>query len=216
MKRTLLLLWIGITAWQAHAQNTCATAVTAVLGDYYISQVNGTEVPEPICSNGGEGATAGEWYSYTATTDTFLTVTSDMPQNNGIDTRMQVYTGTCGALTCYAGDDDSGSGNLAVVTMQVQAGTTYHIAFDNRYSDSGFTFRIMESGPPPPIGGFTEQSVSTIGMAYCIVDMNGDGLDDAVSVDATHININYQNVGGGFTNAVYNTTLADNKPSWSI
>ncbi|HQV37444.1 MAG: VCBS repeat-containing protein [Flavobacteriales bacterium] len=216
MKRTILLVAISMAAWHVQAQGTCATAVTAVLGDYYVSQINGPEAPTPVCSSGGGGATAGRWYSYTATIDTFITVTTDLPQNAGIDTRVQVYTGSCGNLSCYAGDDDSGSGNLAVTTFAVTAGTTYIIAFDNRWTDSAFTFRILKTAPAPSINGFSEQFVNTTGYAYCIVDMNGDGLDDAVSVDNTHININYQNAGGGFTNTIYTTTYADYQPSWSM
>ena len=216
MKKTLLLLLLSSFAWQAHAQNTCATAVPIVLGDYFISQINGTEAPFPVCATGGGGATHGEWYKYTATMDTVISVTTDLPQNAGIDTRLHVYTGTCGNLTCYSGDDDAGSGSLSVATFSVTAGTTYIIAFDDKWTDSGFTFRVKKTAPAPSVNGFTEQFVSTTGYAYCVVDMNADGLDDAVSVDATHININYQNAGGGFTNTVYTTTQADNTPSWSM
>lgn len=216
MIRTVLLTVAITFAWQARAQGTCASAIPAVLGDYFVSQVNGPEAPTPVCSTGGGGATAGRWYSYTATVDTFITVTTDLPQNAGIDTRVQVYTGGCGNLNCHAGDDDSGSGNLAVTTFHVTVGTTYFIAFDNRWTDSGFTFRIMKTAPAPSINGFSEHFVNTTGYAYCIVDMNGDGLDDIVSVDNTTININYQNVGGGYTNTLQTTTYADHQPSWSM
>jgi hypothetical protein len=46
--------------------------------------------------------------------------------------------------------------------------------------------------------------------------MNGDGLDDAVSVTATNITINYQNLGGGFSHVQRATTQADYMPSWSL
>ena len=216
MKRILLLALVISAAWQAQAQGTCATAVPIVLADYYVSQINGPEAPSPICSTGGGVATAGRWYSYTANADTFITVTTDLPQNSGIDTRVQVYTGSCGNLSCFAGDDDSGSGNLAVTTFHVTAGTTYIIAFDNKWTDSGFNFRIMKTAPAPSINGFSEHFVNTTGYAYCIVDMNADGLDDIVSVDNSNININYQNAGGGFTNTNYPTTYADYQPSWSM
>ena len=57
MKRTILLVAISMAAWHVQAQGTCATAVTAVLGDYYVSQINGPEAPTPVCSSGGGGAT---------------------------------------------------------------------------------------------------------------------------------------------------------------
>lgn len=216
MRKLLLLAVVMSATWQAQAQGTCATAIPIVLGDYYVSQVNGPEAPTPICSTGGGGATAGRWYSYTANVDTFITVTTDLPQNSGIDTRVQVYTGACGSLNCFAGDDDSGSGNLAVTTFHATIGTTYIIAFDNKWTDAGFSFRIMKTAAAPSINGFSEHFVNTTGYAYCVVDMNGDGLDDIVSVDNTNININYQNAGGGYTNTIYTTTYADYQPSWSM
>ncbi|HMN04949.1 MAG TPA: FG-GAP-like repeat-containing protein [Flavobacteriales bacterium] len=215
MKRPLLLLALGFSAWQAHAQGTCATAVNTVLATYYVAQVDGPEAPTPICT-GGSTATLGRWYKYTATMDTVLMLTTDLAQNNGTDTRVHIYTGTCGNLTCLAGDDDSGSGYSSVVIFGVTTGTTYYIAFDNRWTASGFTFELRYAPPPPPIGGFTPQYVTTNGMAYCVVDMDGDGLDDAVSVTATNININYQLPGGGFTNVNRATTQADYTPSWSL
>ena len=217
MKRPLLAFAFLSIAWQAHAQNTCATAVSVGINSYYVSAVNGSEAPNPVCSSGGTGASAGEWYSYTATFDTVIRVTTDLPQNGGVDTRVQVYTGTCGNLLCLAGDDDSGSGYTSVVTFNVTAGITYIIAFDDQWSSAGFTFQVLYAPPPPPPpGGFTAQYVSTTSYANCVVDMNADGLDDAVSVDATHININYQLAGGGFNNVVYTTSTANNTPSWSM
>lgn len=215
MKRIVLAFAVSSLAWQAHAQNNCATAVPLVLASYYVTQIDG-DAPPLVCISGGAAATAGEWYKYTATQDTNIKVSTNLPQNIGLDTRVQVYTGTCGNLSCYAGNDDSGSNYLAVVTFPVTAGTTYYIVFDNRWSSSGFNFVVTYGGPPPSIGGFTETFVPTASMAYCIVDMNNDGLDDAVSVDGTQININYQNPGGGYTNTVYTTTAAANIPSWSM
>ncbi len=216
MKKTVLALAMGLLAWHAKAQNTCATAVPLVMGNYYISQIDGMEVPEPVCSTGGDMATAGEWYTYTATMDTAITVTTDLPQNNGLDTRIQVYVGSCGNLTCYAGDDDSGTGYSSTITFDVATGTTYYIAFDNRWTNAGFTFHVGFAGPGPVVNGFSTVYLPTNGMAYCVVDMNNDGLDDAVSVTANTITINYQNSNNGFTTVTHNTATASNTPSWSM
>ena len=217
MKRSLLLFATAFIAWQTQAQNTCATAVAVSINSYYISAVNGTDVPTPTCSTGGSNASAGEWYSYTATFDTVIRVTTDLPQNGGVDTRVQIYTGTCANRVCYAGDDDSGTGYTSQVDFYVTSGTTYYIAFDDNWTAAGFTFKVMYAPPPPPPpGGFVAQYVPVTSYANCIVDMNGDGLDDAVSVDETQININYQNADGTLTNTVYSTTYADNTPYWSM
>ena len=219
MKRSLLLSALGLCTWQVQAQDQCATALPITLGTYTVTTVNGTEIPSPICAPNGLGnTTASEWYTFTATVDTSITVTTDLAVNAGKDTRVHVYTGSCGALTCLAGDDDSGTGYLSVCTFNVTANTTYTIAFDNRWSANGFDFRLLETlPPPPPPAGFTATGlIGVSGYANCVVDMNADGLDDAVDVSATNIHINYQLSGGGFQAVNLPTSGADYEPSWSM
>src|SRR5690606_10205228 len=65
--------------------------------------------------------------------------------------------------------------------------------------------------------GFTTQSIGTSGQySICAVDMNGDYLDDIVSVSSTNIQIFFQNANGTFTQQNFPTTPADHLPSWSI
>lgn len=214
MKRSLLAIPFGLLLLNANAQNDCASALPITLGTHNVTGVNGTQVPAPICAANGVGASGGEWYTFTATTDTAITISSAL---SGVDTRVHVYTGTCGALLCYSGDDDSGPNYSSICTFNVTAGTTYIIAWDDHWSNAGFNFTVTEATPAPPQpGGFTAQSVTTSGMAYCVVDMNADGLDDAVDVSSTTIHINYQLTGGGFNSVTIPTSSADYTPSWSM
>ncbi|WP_299115009.1 FG-GAP-like repeat-containing protein [uncultured Winogradskyella sp.] len=48
-----------------------------------------------------------------------------------------------------------------------------------------------------------------------LVDLNGDFLDDVVSVGSNNINVHYQ-TSGGFTATNIGTTNADNTPNWSL
>lgn len=185
------------------------------LGTYTVDAVNGSEVPAPICAANGPGATAGEWYAFTATTDTFITVSTDLAQNDGGDTRFHVYTGACGALTCWSGDDDSGVGYLSKVTFHVTDGITYTIAFDNHWNSNGFDFEVVEVPPPPPTM-FTAIGIDVLGAEFGVVDMNNDGLDDVVGAGATLVDIHYQLSGGGFEQLSITTPAADHAPSWSM
>ncbi len=85
--------------------------------------------------------------------------------------------------------------------------------FSNWLSDS-FTTGFDDSSFPVT---FTPNNISTSG-SYDrgLVDMNGDFLDDIVSVSNNNINIHYQNVTGGFTEANITTSNANNIPSWSL
>lgn len=224
MKKITLIVALILAGQYATAQDTCATALPiAGSGLYVVSGVNGTQIPSPICAANGpnNGANAaGEWYVYTPAQDYTVTISTSIPQNVPlVDTRLHIYTGSCGSLSCFAGDDDSGNGNSSLETFNVTAGTTYYIAWDNKWTSNGFTFQVTENDvivPDPVPVTFTPLALPISGSAECLVDMNKDHLDDLVSVTATNIRINFQNANGTFTTTDFPTTQADHTSSWSI
>jgi len=221
MKTHYTLLLLAFMPLSVLAQNTCATAQSIVAGTYSITGIDGTDVPAPICAQNGAGATAGEWYTYTPTADYSVTITTDLAGTAGADTRFHVYTGSCGAFTCITGDDDSGSGLTSLATFNVSNGTTYYIAFDNRWSSAALAFELTETSivvPPTAPVTFTESFFPNIGGDYkiSIVDMNGDFLDDIVTVSNAEIEIHYQQTSGAFVKSTITTTTATNMPSWSM
>ena len=133
MKNTGLLSIALLAATIATAQNSCSTAISVGVGSYVVSAVDGPEIPDPICAQNGLGNTsASEWYAFTATGINTITVSTDLPGSQGVDTRINVYSGSCGSLTCVGGDDDSGDGNTSIASWNSVTGVTYLIAFDNR------------------------------------------------------------------------------------
>ena len=224
MKKITFLIAFVFCGMNLFAQDTCDTALVVTAGEYTVDAVDGTEVPLPVCSTNGEGATSGEWYAYTSTEDKYVTVSSDLDQNAGIDTRVQIYEGGCDALACVTGDDDSGivepegGGNsyLSIASFDATAGTTYYIAFDNKWSSAGFVFEITESDPPPPLPfNFTAQTVNAPGWSMAIVDMDGDYLDDIVSINSDNVNLQLQ-TNGGFNEMNIPTDDAEWTPDWSL
>jgi hypothetical protein len=225
MNKITLLFALFLVANLSQAQNTCATAVQLWGPGYYVvTTVNGSQVPTPVCAGSGtpNNSPAGEWYVYTPSQNYTVTVTTNITQNNPlVDTRFQVYTGSCGALVCHAGDDDSGNNYSSISTFNVVANTPYYIAFDNYWSSNGFTFQLIESEevvPPPTPITFSTVSIGTINSTYnlCAVDMNNDYLDDIVGVNANNIRVHQQNADGTFTVLNYPTSNAQFQPSWSI
>lgn len=204
----------------AFSQNTCATAQTITAGNYTVNAVNGTDIPSPICAANGIGATAGEWFVYTPISDYSVTITTDLPGTAGTDTRFHVYNGTCGAFTCLAGNDDSG-GLTSTATFNVVNGTTYYIAFDNKWSSAGFDFRLTEDAvviPPTAPVTFTENFFPTISGDYkiSVADMNGDFLDDIITLTSNTVEIHYQQISGAFIKQTIATTNGINMPDWSM
>src|SRR5436190_13327507 len=220
MKRTLLLLSACAGVLGMQAQSTCLTAVPVGLGSTAVAGITGSQVPSPICTINGGGATMGMWYTYISAVDTGLNISTVASL---VDTRFHVYTGTCDALACVGGDDDSGPSYSSVTTINVEAGVIYTIAFDNRWSSAGFNFILTETNgipppPPPPEGmvAFVGQGLpGVVGSTYGVVDMDADHLDDVVSVSTTNINV-VQQVAGGFVPHNYTTTAADFVASWSM
>ena len=210
----------------ATAQDTCLTATPITAGLTIVSAINGSEIPNPVCApNGaipGNRPPAGEWYSYTPTQDYTVTVSTSIAQNTPkVDTRFHVYTGICGALNCYSGDDDSGSGLSSVATFNVSTNTTYIIAFDNKWTSNGFTFQLTENPFVAPIPTpITYQNVTAAdgnsSYQICVVDMNGDYKDDIVGVSNNNLKINFQGDAGVFTTTNFPITGSSMMPSWSM
>jgi len=220
MKNKFYLMCLITFPFTASAQNTCATALVAPAGSYTITVIDGSEAPLLACAAGGTGSTMAEWYKYTPTMNYTVTVSSDVVGNTP-DTRVHVFLGTCGAYTCHSGDDDGGTGTLSSCTFDVVGGTDYYIVWDNRYSAGGFDFTITEApfvAPILPPVTFSAASYPSITGSYglALVDMNGDFLDDIVTVSNTSIQIQYQQASGLFSAVNYTTSSAANDPSWSL
>ncbi|MFT4681437.1 MAG: hypothetical protein ACI9FU_000882 [Granulosicoccus sp.] len=220
MKKALLtstLLLVALISSQA--QNTCETALSVNVGTYDVAQINGNDAPLYfICPPNNGTATMAEWYTVMAAEDTTITVSTDLGQNSGGDTRISIYSGVCGdfSLVCEGGDDDGGAGLLSHAVFQAEKDVQYYVVFDNRWSSNGFDFEVSFSAPIAGALSFTPENTSCIGCGKCVVDMNGDHLDDLVGVGTTTIDLHIQQPGGGFANTTVTTSPADNTASWSM
>lgn len=153
MKKQLLmgafLLGSFITA---SAQDSCANAIeittdgtmtsAAISGEYGSSCWGGTTNQQQT-----QGPLQANWYSYTPSANGLLTISSALDANPvaSTDTRLSIFTGTCAALECYNGADDvdvAGSDFRTTLTIPVQDGVTYYIAWDNNWSSTGFDFSV--------------------------------------------------------------------------
>lgn len=229
MKKTLLftfaLCMLQTVLGQSYDDCSSASSSPAFsAGIYTVTNVDGVK-PTNYCSlSGNTNVTNGEWIKYVPQQNYLVTLTTNLPQNAGKDTRVIVYTGDCSGLTCVTDHDDvdaSIQNYLSIVTFFAEVGKTYFIAFDDKWQDSGFDFQITENEVSYLASAvlFTNQSVNLQGTyKYGFVDMNGDFLDDIVGITSTNISINYQQPGGGMSNLATNitTTSADFLPSWSL
>lgn len=225
MKKITSVFVLLFSISYASAQTNCATALAVVLNSTTTAPAFTNETGTPptlFCglNNNNQTPTKGKWYKFTATQNMEVTISTLLPQNNNSDTRLIVYSGDCSALVCIGANDDYNSTNSSQVTFSATTGTTYTFAFDNRFSQFGFDFTVMQAAPPTPDRLlFTSTAVTGITGGYnnCIVDMNGDYLDDIVSaVNATQLAITYQQTTGGFTTTTFTVPTTTILPSWSI
>jgi hypothetical protein len=91
-------------------------------------------------------STAGLWFTFEGTGDS-VTVTTCLPGTN-FDTYLSVYEGTCGDLTCVAGNDDQSETTgfddicpvsfvASTVTMNTAPSTTYWVLVSGVTGESG-------------------------------------------------------------------------------
>ena len=223
MKKSLLFLILIFGVSASFAQGSCNTALDVLVNTTTSAPAYTNETgtaPTALCGMTGGVGSKGKWYKYTALTSSTIIISTYLPQNNNQDTRVIVYSGNCLSLTCVTANDDYNGTNSSYITFPATMGSTYIIAFDNRYDSNAFDFTLME-GPPPAADRltFTSQVVSGITGGYnnCIVDMNGDYKDDIVSsISTTQLAITYQQTGGTFTTSTYTVPNTSVLPSWSI
>jgi len=141
-----------------------------------------TAADDPQCAGNGQTV----WYTFTPSADIRLDANTF---GSSYDTTISVYTGSPGALTQIACNDDS-AGFQSQVNFDATGGQTYYIMAGSYFSASGgnLTLTLRQAPPPPPppeVGlsidrsGFVDKSgVATIsGTLTCnqpiFVNLNG-------------------------------------------
>ncbi|MXN92442.1 T9SS type A sorting domain-containing protein [Flavobacterium sp. Sd200] len=220
MKKIFTLALFCLAPLCLTAQTNCGNAPALIPGLHNATFAQGSTPPSTICVNGiSNNPTMGIWYSYTPIANYTATISTSVQGYPNRDTRVHVYSGSCDNLVCVGGDDDSGPNQSSIVSFTAIRGVNYHIAFDNNWDSNAFAFRLSEDAlviPP-----FTAQNFSLLGDKMCVVDLNGDYLDDIVAPGGAQQNfqnvyVMYQNYNGGFTSATLTTPPFNFDPSWSM
>ena len=122
----------------------CAGAISVSCGQTVTGTTVGFTDSNPgTCGVGGDGNSPGVWYTITGTGDL---ITASLC-GSGFDTQIAVYSGSCGALSCVAGNDDF-CGLQSSVSWPSAAGTEYYIYIDGFGAASGsYTMSVTCSTP---------------------------------------------------------------------
>ena len=147
MKKRILVVFISLmTGVYAFAQNNGGNCTRAIVIQPSATafRVDSMITGAATFSNIDPFPTKAIWYKYTPTTDGLMTVSTC---GGGADSRLILYTGTCGQLALAGFNDDfcdDGSGDplAAKIDKPVKANVTYYMEFDNAWDDVPFTFTL--------------------------------------------------------------------------
>jgi subtilisin-like proprotein convertase family protein len=145
---TLMVFLFVIAPMLAFAQpvnDLCADATLVTCGTTLSgTNVAATGTGQPTTSCTTTPGNFGVWYKYVGTGDI---VTAATCLTASFDSKINVYSGSCGALVCIGGNDD-GCGARSTVTFTTLVGTDYYILVTGFGSaTSAFTFNITCTAP---------------------------------------------------------------------
>ncbi|WP_415501347.1 HYR domain-containing protein, partial [Aequorivita lipolytica] len=173
---------LKLEAEAAPPNDLCANAIT-ITGD---GTINGTTVfatPDsaPFCGTGN--TSPGVWYMFTDTTGTGSTVDLNLCSGTSFDTKLSVFSGSCGTLTCVVGNDDS-CGVQSAVNFTTDGSSTYYVLVHGFLSNNG-PFELNVSGLPivvigdPPIIACPANITvnNTPGLCSSVVNFSGVAFD---------------------------------------
>jgi len=140
----------------------CADAIAVSCGDTEIGNTaQATSNDEPAFCGTGTGS-PGVWYSFAATGNDVVTASLC---GSSFDTKIQIYSGTCGALTCVGGNDDNfaecGAGGNSEYQFITTAGTQYYIYVFGFGSNTG-AYELNLSCIPAPDLPVNDECIAAI------------------------------------------------------
>jgi len=138
----------------APPNDDCANSILVACGSTTTGSTVGSTIDAVGTCTTALNTAGGVWYRLVGTAGS----TTVSLCGSGYDTKVGVFTGSCGALTCVAGNDDFCS-LQSQVTFTATAGTTYYILVTGFSTNVGnFTMNVTCTAPPPPTGNFNDCS----------------------------------------------------------
>lgn len=133
------------------SNDDCGGAISVAVGSLTVGSTVGANVDGlPTC---GTSITApGVWYRVTGTGSTMTATTCTTAPS--YDTKLSVFCGDCGTLTCVGGNDDD-CGLLSTVSWCSQAGADYLVLVHGFSSNTGPFELGVSSGSAPCSGAIT-------------------------------------------------------------
>ncbi|MBN2729413.1 MAG: hypothetical protein JXR53_09345 [Bacteroidales bacterium] len=133
---------VGSTTWSFNTEATpctdndfCVNATAVTCGGSYsgaTTTATNTDNPSGTCGTSIDAA-AGRWYVFSGNGDV---ITASMCTATNYDSKIHVFSGTCGSLSCIGGNDDN-CGSASSITFSTLIGTDYYIFIGGYGSNTG-------------------------------------------------------------------------------
>jgi hypothetical protein len=141
---SLLTVALAVCWGPLQAQETCQTAVPVDCGAFIsgttagVANDNATSGAVDCGAAFGVGTGGQMWYTYTPTQNQTVTA-STCAAATTFDSKIHVYTGSCGNFSCVTGDDDACAdpGLASIVEFEASCGQTYYIRVGGFGANSG-------------------------------------------------------------------------------
>jgi hypothetical protein len=122
----------------------CADAQSLACGGMATgSTALATSTGAPSGCAGGGTTSAGVWFTFTGNGQ----ITTISTAGSTFDTKINIYSGGCGNLTCIGGNDDGGPGLTSSFTFCTQNGVAYYVYLDGFLGANGY-YQISRSCTP--------------------------------------------------------------------
>ncbi|TYA59706.1 T9SS type A sorting domain-containing protein [Formosa maritima] len=126
-------------------ESPCNQAQFTECGQTYSGSTVGLPVQNGLSCDISLDTSGGAWYLFIGNGDE---ITMDTNGSN-FDTRLGVFSGTCDALVCVAGDDDDGDSTQSLLTFISAPGTPYFVYVTGYSSNEGDYVLNITCVPPP-------------------------------------------------------------------
>ena len=165
------------------SNDECAGAIAIACDGQYVGDTTAAspEVDDPGTCGTSAGTAGTVWYTFVGANSNDAgaaagsvgdDVTLDLSAST-FDTKIRVFTGVCGDLTCVDGDDDGGAGTTSLLTIPgTTVGTTYYVLVHG-FSGNAGAYTLDVSCTPPPLCGAAVFDAGMINDSGCNADGTG-------------------------------------------
>lgn len=158
---------LDVSCTQPLPNDDCSGAIAVSCGDSVTGTTVGATVDStaPVC--GPAITSPGVWYSLNDDSGLPGDITVSLCNGTDFDSKISIYSGTCGALVCVDGNDDS-CGLQSEVTFASDGNTQYYILIHSFGGATGnFTLDVSCMPTPPPNDMIVNSiDVDEIGLPY--------------------------------------------------